>query len=106
MSSAMVFLRDAFRLYQTGQTQHAAQLCQQALEIDPRQSDAWHLLAALAYQQGQFPAAISAVARICSSIEPAFQALLLARMNCRSSGDSQGRPPAFGTRAFAFLQLP
>lgn len=61
MSSAMLFLQDAFRLYQSGQPQPAAQLCQQALEIDPRQSDAWHLLAALAYQQGQFPAAISAV---------------------------------------------
>ena len=56
---------DAFARYQEGDLGSAQRLCLEALERDPEQHDAWHLMGALAGRQGDFE---EAIARLQSAI--------------------------------------
>src|SRR5579862_209463 len=53
MNSVRQTLDLAWQNYQTGRWQEAEQLYRQVLEVDPRQVDALHLLAAIAGQTGR-----------------------------------------------------
>jgi tetratricopeptide (TPR) repeat protein len=54
-------LADALRCHRAGRVTEAAQIYQQILRIDPRQSDSLHLLGMIAYQAGNHEAAIAMI---------------------------------------------
>ena len=48
-------MHEAFKFFQTGQLQQAAQLYQQVLSVEPQHPDANHFLGIIACQTGQCP---------------------------------------------------
>ena len=76
--SAQDLFADAFRLYQSGDIQRAADLCRHAVSADHRHPDALHLLGAIEHRQGRLDAAIDLVERAirANPRSPAFHANL------------------------------
>lgn len=88
--SVSPMLAEAFQYHQAGELAHAQRYYEQALEIDPNNSTAWHYLGMVGFQGGKMDHAATCLEHaIRLSAHPAMSYTLLGRV-CKASGDYEG----------------
>lgn len=88
--SVSPMLAEAFQYHQAGELAHAQRYYEQALEIDPNNSTAWHYLGMVGFQGGKMDHAATCLQHaIRLSAHPAMSYTLLGRVR-KASGDFEG----------------